>query len=241
MANHQKEARNVNEMDAAVIAKRLKRMLDFRNEYLQDVENVHLHLQKGNDKTGEDCWTVSLIPIADCVNCSGCKGKCYDIRNDCWRPFVQKDRARNSAIRLADPERFWSEEDMQIKVNNVKQLRVNVGGDLRDEDFSLVSQLAKRNRGTLILFFTKNYDGINAFLKERSFPDNVKPIISRWPDMPCDNPFNLPVSHVLWADGSTTAPEYGAVYCGGNCSECVIKGEGCWTLPKGGHVIFRAH
>ena len=82
---------------------------------------------------------------------------------------------------------------------------------------------------------------LNLFLDEDEFPDNVKPIMSAWEGMECDNRHNLPMSHVLYEDGRTTAPEYGAVYCGGNCSECAFKGEGCWNLKRGEHVIFMAH
>jgi hypothetical protein len=56
-----------------------------------------------------------------------------------------------------------------------------------------------------------------------------------------DNRHNLPVSHVLYADGRTTAPKFGSYYCGGNCSECNYKGEGCWILKRGESVIFPAH
>lgn len=233
--------KNVNDISADVMAARLKKMLNLRDEYLKEISDVHVKLQRGNGKTGEDCWTSSLIPVADCINCSGCKDKCYDMRNDCWRPQVQNDRARNSAIHLADPERYWAEIDAQVKANNVSELRLNVGGDLDDDDFIHVSKLGNSNLNTLILFFTKNYNGINRFLDHNVFPENVKPIMSRWIGMSYANPYNLPCSHVLWADGSTTAPEYGAYYCGGNCTDCAIKGEGCWNLKRGEHVIFNAH
>ena len=236
-----KKPRNVNEISKETMAERLKTMLTFRSEFLKDLDNVHVKLQHGNDKTGKDCWTVSLIPISDCPNCSKCSGKCYDLRNDCWRFHVQKDRARNSAIHLTDVKRYWKEIDDQIKANKVTELRLNVGGDLTDLDFPFVAELGRRNPNTLILFFTKNYKGINKFLEHNSFPEKVKPIMSAWLDMPMENPNNLPCSHVLWADGKTTAPDYGAYYCGGNCSECVINGEGCWNLKHGESVIFNAH
>lgn len=236
-----KKPKNVNEINAEAAKGRLNTMLIIRDQYLKDIDNVHLKLQKGNDKTGKLCWTVSLIPIADCPNCSKCCSTCYDLRNDCWRDGVQNDRARNSAIHKADPARYWAEIDAQIKANGVKEIRLNVGGDLTNDDFAYVAELGEKNSDTLILFFTKNYNGVNAFLEDHTFPENVRPVFSRWEGMPCDNPNNLPCSHVLWADGSTTAPDYGAYYCGGNCSDCVINGEGCWNLKRGEHVIFNAH
>ena len=118
---------------------------------------------------------------------------------------------------------------------------MNVGGDLEYEDFKYVKQLGINNPKTKILFFTKNDDGINKFLDNDSFPENVKPFLSDWPGMEVKNPHGLPCAHVLGDDGTTTAPEYGAIFCGGNCEECAINEKGCWTLPRSGHVIFKEH
>lgn len=223
------------------IENRIKKLIEKRNEMINNIDNVHVKLQKGNRKTGSNCYTVSLAPIIDCSNCSGCKGQCYDTRNDVIYPQVIADRAKNSAIHKMQPNRYWNEIDQQIKANFVTELRLNVGGDLSDNDFEYVATLGKENPRTMILFFTKNYKGINKFLENNSFPENVKPIMSAWEGMEMDNPHNLPCSHVLYEDGRTTAPEYGAVYCGGNCSECAFNGDGCWNLKHGEHVIFKAH
>ena len=130
---------------------------------------------------------------------------------------------------------------MQVKANFVTELRINVGGDLSDDDFAYVTELGRKNPRTMILFFTKNYKGINKYLTNNDFPENVKTLMSASKGIDMENPNNLPCSHVLWEDGTTTAPQYGAVYCGGNCSECAFKGEGCWNLKKDEHVIFKAH
>lgn len=220
---------------------RVRRILAEREKMLKNVDNLHIKIQKGNSKTGSSCWTVSLLPVIDCINCSNCQWDCYDLKNDMIYPQVITDRCRNSVIHKVDPERFWNEVDVQIKANFVTQLRINVGGDLSNADFGYVKKLGEANPKTMILFFTKNYAGINAFLDTDSFPENVKPIMSAWLGMEMDNKHNLPCSHVLYEDGRTTAPEYGAVYCGGNCSECAWNGEGCWNLKKREHVIFMAH
>ena len=220
---------------------RLERCIKAIDEAMKKVTTLHVKIQPGNSKTGSACFTVSLMPIIDCVNCSGCKYDCYDLRNDCRNTNVINDRARNSAIHKSDPDRFWAEIDMQIKALYVTELRINVGGDLTDADFAYVAELGRKNPKTSILFFTKNYKGINKFLNGNEFPENVHPIMSCWEGMEMDNPHSLPCSHVLWKDGRTTAPEFGAVYCGGNCTECHFNGEGCWTLKQNEHVIFRAH
>lgn len=243
-----KAPKKIKEMDIEAVQRRIKKMLDARETYMKNINNHHVRLMKGNAKTGVSCWTVSLIPIVDCPNCSGCKGLCYDIRNDCIYPSVIESRALNSAIHKLDQARFWREISDQIRENFVTELRINVGGDLNDKDFEYLAVVAAINPATDILFFTKNYDGINKYLDTYSFPENVHPILSVWKGMKIDNRHNLPESHLLYADGSTTAPEFGAKLCTGNCSEChfhKVNGNddksGCWGLKKGEHVVFPAH
>ena len=223
------------------VRRHVKELKARRDKMLKTVDELHVRLQRGNDKTGPLCWTVSLIPIVDCSNCSECMWQCYDLRNDCRFERVRNDRCRNSAIHMSDPERFWNEIDTEVKKNFVTQLRINVGGDLLESDFGYIAELGKKNPKTMILFFTKNYKGINSFLDSNEFPENVKPIMSCWENMEMSNPHQLPCSHVLYEDGRTTAPQYGAIYCGGNCSECAFKDEGCWNLKKNEHVIFKVH
>ena len=229
------------ELSNEAMKNRVATLRSAQKEAIKNVKNLHVKVQRGNRKTGANCWTVSLLPVVDCGNCSKCKNNCYDLKADLIYPAVINDRARNSAIHKKEPDRFWREINDQVRDNFVRELRINVGGDLNYNDFAYVRVLGLENPNTDILFFTKNYDDINRYLNEVSFPENVHPIMSAWKGMKMENPHNLPCSHLLYENGDTTAPEYGAVYCGGNCSECAFKGEGCWNLKKGEHVIFRAH
>lgn len=223
------------------VSTRLNKMVEMREELKKELSSLHVTLMQGNSKTGRSCYTVSLIPIADCTNCAGCSHSCYDLRNVCFQNSVQKSRAVNSAIHKYDTKRYWDEINLQIKATFCTLLRLNVGGDLTNEDFAYVAKIGEENPRTDILFFTKNYDGINEFLDNNTFPSNVHPIMSAWIGTEMKNPHNLPCSHVLWDDGSTTAPNYGAYYCTGNCTECHFENKGCWTLKNGENVVFKAH
>lgn len=234
--------RRIRNMSTENINKRVKQMLALRNMYMKDIDNVHVKLQPGNTKTGKEVYTVSLIPIADCGhNCKECKRECYDIINVCFQPGVQNDRARNSALHKVDVFRYWTEISNGIKLNNVRALRVNVGGDVNKEDLPLINMVARENPKCDILFFTKSYEEVNDFLANNKFEDNVHCILSAWKNTKMENPHNLPVSHVLYQNGETTAPEYGSYYCQGNCASCHYKEEGCFTLKNGESVIFPAH
>lgn len=231
------------------IARRLQKMLDIREEILRNVNDYHVSIQNGNDKTGKRCYTVSLIPIVDCKNCSKCKNNCYDIRNDCIYPDVIFTRARNSAIHKADPERYWYEVGQDIAAKNANELRINVGGDSDHEDMKFIRKLGERIPECEDLFFTKSYDDGNRFISENiadypnnfGFPSNVHMLYSRWIGMECPNPYGVPESHVLWSNGETTAPKFGAYFCKGNCTNCFEFKEGCPTLKQYESVLFRAH
>lgn len=228
---------------AESLARRIRKIKETRKEALKNVDNLHVVLQPGNDKTGPNCWTVSLLPIIDCKNCKQCKHDCYDIKNDFIYNPVFWDRSRNSVIHEKDPERYWREIDAQLKANYVSELRINVGGDLHGDDFKAVAKLGRDNPQCDILFFTKSYEDINEFLDHHRFPKNVHAIMSAWKGLKMVNPHRLPEAHVLYPNGETTAPKYGSIYCSGNCSECHYRKteRGCWGLKKGESVIFRAH
>ena len=238
MANEPKKIKNIS-MEA--IMNRVRKMTDLRDEYIKDIDKVHIKLQQGNSKTGKSVYTVSLIPVADCTNCKECKKQCYDVINVCFQPGVQNDRARNSALHKVDPERYWNEVSNGIKYNCATLIRLNVGGDINATDLPLINKIAKENPKCEFLFFTKSYEAVNEYLNENTFESNIHCIMSRWENTEMKNPHNLPESHVLYADGKTTAPEYGSYYCGGNCSQCHYNNEGCWQLKNGESVIFPAH
>ena len=232
----------IKNMNFEVIIKRVQKMLGLRKEYEKDIDNVHVRLQQGNSKTGKSVYTVSLIPIADCGhNCKKCQKECYDVINVCFQPNVQQDRARNSAVHRLDIKRYWDEVSYGIKYNCVQALRLNVGGDICKEDLPLINKVAKENPRCDILFFTKSYEEVNEFLDSNEFEPNVHCILSAWKDTEMNNKHNLPMSHVLYVDGTTTAPEYGSYYCQGNCANCHYNDEGCFNLKKGESVIFPAH
>lgn len=245
-----KGPKKVNGFGDEAINKRVNIMLSMREIVFARIEDEgyetvlqELRLMPGNEKTGINCWTNSLAPIIDCVNCFGCKNKCYDIRNDCFRQDVMKIRALNSALHEVSPQRYWEKVGELIHDPQylATELRINIGGDLRYMDFHYINDLvADVNPGCDILFFTKNYEEIDEFLDEYKFRSNVKAIRSIWEGMDDNgNRHNMPCSHVVWQHG-TTAPK-GYKICGGNCSLCHFYKTGCWYLKKGEHVGFDAH
>lgn len=231
------------------IQNRVNLILEKREEVLAHIDDYHVYIGKGNSKTGEYCRTVSLAPVIDCT--CFCPG-CYDIQNVCWRPEVQLKRAINSAIHKTDPERYWWEINMKIKAEFIRELRLNEGGDLTDEDFYFTQDLAKDNLTCDIMYFTKNHHGQAKYIDECGFGQiymNLHPLLSAWKDREMYNPYNLPESHILFPDGSCTLPDFTLCYhCSDNCSECHYHKEcgnkeksGCWGFQAGDKVLLKAH
>ncbi len=227
----------------AAIKKRIAQMKKEFEKACTNVSKRHVKIILGTDKKlGKRVWHLSLLPVLDCVNCAECMWDCYDIKNVLYQTSVIKARANNSAIHKLDIERYWREAEKEICNKYISHLRINVGGDLNNEDWKYVAQLGRNVPQCQIMLFTKNYNGINIFLDEGNvFPSNVHVLLSAWENVEMKNPHNLPVSHVLYPDGRTTAPDYGAIFCGKNCSECSWFCKGCWNMNNGEHLILKAH
>lgn len=226
------------------VSNMVSRMKKAKDEAMEHVDELHVYVSKGNKKTGE-VESVSLLPVIDCPNCSGCMHECYDLCHDMINIPCLKTRANNSAIHEADPNRYWKEISMYCQLYDVPALRLNIGGDLTEDDFEYLNNVASVNPCTLFLAFTKNYDGVNAVLNHiHWFRSNVKIIMSAWKGMEMHNPYHLPEAHVIDGNGNTTLGDFEkTAYCQGNCTKCLMqnKKKSCWNLKDGENVLFPLH
>jgi len=228
------------EFDEDAIRKRVKSMVDYRKAV--DVKNAHVKLSYGNRKTTALVPSVSLIPVADCRNCTACSRGCYDVRNDCYLPTVQKSRANNSAIVHEDMERYFEEIESAVKF--LRFFRWHVGGDILNFWYwEHMVYIAKVTPTCEFLVFTKMFAIVNHWLNEgNELPKNLHVIFSDWRGQEMYNPHNLPVSSPLWEDGTTGSyVTENRFVCPGNCSECAEVNGGCWGAKKGDTILFEAH
>lgn len=223
------------------IATRVKKMLDLRE--LVDVENEHVRISYGNRKTTAMVPSVSLIPIADCGNCSACKNGCYDIRHVCCYAGSQKQRAVNSAIAHQDLPRYFKEIKAHAQFH--RAFRYHVGGDITCPAYLTgMVDVAIKVPTCQFLALTKRFTLVNNYLADHpeGFPKNLHIIFSDWRGMSMPNPYNLPVSSPVWKDGTmgkhVTDRQF---WCPSNCAECAEEGKGCWAAGKGDTILFEAH
>ena len=66
---------NYVEFKEETIVDRVKKMVAMRDA--MDISDLHIKLSYGNRKTGSLVPSVSLIPVADCRNCTHCAKGCY--------------------------------------------------------------------------------------------------------------------------------------------------------------------
>jgi hypothetical protein len=233
-------AKDIKPIKIEAMQTRLAKMVNARNEYAKDLEDIHVYISSGNRKTGFSVPSVSLIPVADCGNCASCSRLCYDLRNDCIYNGVTSTRAKNSALAHNAIDRYFFEIKKACKA--FRFFRWHIGGDILNAAYLAgVLDVAVCNPHCTFLIFTKRYDLINDYISNGGeIPSNLQVIFSAWPGAKMVNPYNMPVSSPLFVDGSHAAgPD--PISCPGDCSNCAVMGSGCWTLKRGQGVVFAAH
>lgn len=191
-------AKKINVLTADKIAARLRGMMMARAEYEKNVGDFHVYISQGNRKTGA-IPSVSLIPVADCINCKSCAGSCYDLRNDCIYNGVRDSRAKNSAIWRRDPERYFNEISAFCRLSWPRFFRWHIGGDIQTVSYLAgMVRVAVENPTVNFLAYTKSNRIVNSFIKNGGqIPENLTIIFSNWFGAILENPYNFATSNPL--------------------------------------------
>lgn len=196
-----------------------------------------ISISPGNIKMGV-IPSVSLPPVVTCAAGCTCAKKCYAARMCRIRKSVAMAYNRNLSILENDPAAYW----LQVKAAAMvtKYFRFHVSGDIVDTEYlRQMCAVADFTGSTQILAFTKKYDLVNEYISQGgTIPANLHLIFSEWPGMAMENPYNLPVAHVIFK-GQQHADNWKV--CGGNCTDCACQGVGCWELSSGEHIAFYEH
>lgn len=204
------------------------------------------NIQQGNSKLGHIIKSVSLPPVLYCGNCKHCKNDCYDLRHDVTRPQCRIYRAANAALYEENRDAYW--ESIEREVKACRFFRYHIGGDVQGlEYFTHMVQIADCNKHCEFLAFTKMDKVVNKYLDSTGgyLPENLHILFSEWPGLEIENPYNLPISFPVFAEGDEQ--EFMAQmpswywHCGNDCTECALCGQGCWKLKRGEAVGFPLH
>lgn len=196
-----------------------------------------ISISNGNSKMGK-IPSVSLPPVKTCASGCPCAQKCYAVKLCRIYKTVKNAYDHNLSIWETDPDGYFSQVSNAMKMSRF--FRMHVSGDFPTFDYFLkFIDTVRENPHCEVLVFTKRYSFVNAFLFcGKTLPENLHLIFSDWCGMRIENPYNLPIAHVVFKGGE---PLNSWKECTGNCETCARSGSGCWGLKNGEHVFFWEH
>lgn len=188
--------------------------------------------------------SLNIPPVLTCRRDAPCSSLCYARKGTFNYKNVVKSHMDNYIAYNEDQKGFFKEINKTLNNDVViyKYFRWHMSGDIVDMKYLYgMIELAKKNKKTKFLAFTKKFDLVNMYLEvvDEELPKNLKIVFSAWDkDFKVDNPHNLPISYVNFKNKvlNPSIPE-NAKKCSGDCSNCRI----CWNLKNGESTVFDQH
>lgn len=188
--------------------------------------------------------SLNIPPVLTCRRDAPCSSLCYARKGTFNYKNVVKSHMDNYIAYNEDQKGFFKEINKTLNNDVViyKYFRWHMSGDIVDMKYLYgMIELAKKNKKTKFLAFTKKFELVNMYLSvvNEEPPKNLKIVFSAWDkDFKVDNPHNLPISYVNFKNKALnpSIPE-NAKKCSGDCSNCRI----CWNLKNGESTVFDQH
>ena len=190
-----------------------------------------------NSKLGGQIYSINLPAVVTCRSDAPCFKGCYARKGNWLFPNVKSSLESNLDAYKSNPDLFF--ESVAIQTALVRFCRWHSSGDIVDmQYFEGMCKVARKNKNTHYLCFTKKYEIINEFLsKGKRVPKNLSIVFSAWDNWLPENPYDLPMTYVYGKEFNNELIPKDAIPCGGKCENC----QACWTLKKGQHVYFLKH
>ena len=190
-----------------------------------------------NSKLGGQIYSINLPPVVTCRSDAPCFKGCYACKGNWLFPNVKNSLNQNLEAYKGNPDLFF--ESIAAQTALVRFCRWHSSGDIVDmQYFEGMCKVARKNKETHYLCFTKKHEIINEFLsKGKRIPKNLSIVFSAWSNWIPENPYDLPMTYVYGKEFNNELIPKDAIPCGGKCETC----QACWTLKKGQHVYFLKH
>ena len=191
-----------------------------------------------NTKLGGRIAQVNMPYLVSCREDAPCKKECYCNKGNLRFDNVRQSHMDKYNMYLSNPKGFFDQINNELSLIPYKYFRWHSSGDIVDEQYlDLMCKLARKNRNTRFLAYTKKYELVNDYFDSHRKPDNLIIVLSNWGMWKPENRHNFPESYVDFGN-TKRIPEF-AYPCGGHCDEC--EGVKCWHLHKGDSVVFKKH
>lgn len=188
--------------------------------------------------------SVNVPPIFTCRKNAPCSSLCYARKGTFGYDKVKKAHLHNYTCYNENQDKYF--KDIHNWLNNdvviYKYFRWHMAGDIIDMKYLYgMVELAKKNKKTKFLAFTKKFELVNMYLATHNgeLPKNLIILFSAWDNnFNVPNDYNLPVAYVDFKNKKLN-PDIpaDAKVCKGDCTTCRI----CWNLKKGESTILHQH
>ena len=186
--------------------------------------------------------SVNMVPILTCRPNCPCAADCYARKGRFRFPNVVANMRNNYEEYIRDPDDYF--EQVKKAINNgmisYSYFRWHAAGDIVDEAYFVgMVEVAKELPRTSFLAFTKKFEIVNEYVKQRgALPHNLHIVFSAWGnDFEVTNPYHFPVAYVRFHDKDNSNVPDDALECSGDCTKCLQ----CWNIRRGQSVVFNKH
>ena len=188
-----------------------------------------------NSKLGQAIPNINLPAGTTCRPDAPCRKYCYACKGNFQFPSVRASMTNNYNAFCFNRELYFDDIAKRTALNRF--VRWHSSGDIINIDYLAgMCKVARVNRGTRYLCFTKQFEIVNSYIASgHKIPKNLTIVFSNWDNFKCDNPYNLPTAYVRLNENTCVPAE--AVQCNGSCNTC----QHCWKMKSGMSVVFDKH
>ena len=190
-----------------------------------------------NSKLGGQILSINMSAGITCRPDAPCYKGCYAKHGHWLYSNVQKSLQENLEHYKENPKLFFDSVATQTALSRF--VRWHSSGDIvNSEYFEGMCRVARKNKETHYLCFTKKYEIVNSYLDSgKKIPKNLTIVFSAWSGWLPENPYHLPTTYVYGKDFRNELIPQDSIPCVGSCEKC----QACWQLKKGMSVWFKKH
>ena len=197
----------------------------------------YVNVSNTNSKLGAAILSINLPASVTCRADAPCRKGCYAMKGNWLFPNVRASLQENLDAYLNNPKLYF--ESIATQTALARFVRWHSSGDIVDTQyFEGMCKVARKNKETHYLCFTKKYEIINEYLASgKRVPKNLSIVLSAWSDWLPENPYKLPTTYVYGKNFENDLIPKDSFPCGGRCETC----QACWGLKRGQNVYFIKH